>query len=49
VGTLNYSYKFLAAVLMTPLIYLAHDLIDRYLGEQASRLKVAAAEDHGSW
>ncbi len=49
VGTLNYSYKFLAAVLMTPLIYLAHYLIDRYLGEQASRLKVAAAEDHGSW
>ncbi len=49
VGTLNYSYKFLAAILMTPLIYLAHHLIDRYLGEQASRLKVAAAEDHGSW
>lgn len=49
VGTLNYSYKFLAALLMTPLIYLAHFLIDRYLGEDAARLKAAAAQDHGTW
>ena len=49
VGTLNYGYKFLAALLMTPLIYLAHFLSDRYLGEDAARLKVAAAEDHGTW
>jgi uncharacterized integral membrane protein (TIGR00697 family) len=49
VGTLNYSYKFLAALLMTPAIYLGHWLIDRYLGEDAPRLKTAAAQDHGSW
>ena len=49
VGTLNYSYKFLAALLMTPLIYLAHFLIDQYLGEDAPRLKAAAAADHGTW
>ena len=49
VGTLNYSYKFLAAILMTPVIYLAHYLIDGYLGEDAPRLKAAATEDHGHW
>ena len=49
IGTLNYSYKFLAALLMTPLIYLAHFLIDRYLGADAARLKAAAAQDHGTW
>jgi len=28
----NYTYKFMIAVALTPLIYLAHNLIDRYLG-----------------
>ncbi|MGI4822453.1 MAG: queuosine precursor transporter [Janthinobacterium lividum] len=32
VATFNYWYKFAAAVLLTPLLYLAHYLIDRYLG-----------------
>ena len=49
VGTVNYVYKFCAAVLMTPLIYLAHVVIDRYLGPAAERLKHAAAEDHATW
>jgi queuosine precursor transporter len=31
VGLLNYCYKFLAAILLTPLLYAAHGLIDRYL------------------
>lgn len=30
----NYTYKFLIAIALTPLIYLAHGLIDRYLGPQ---------------
>ena len=30
----NYSYKVLIAVLITPLIYLGHGLIDRYLGKE---------------
>jgi uncharacterized integral membrane protein (TIGR00697 family) len=30
----NYTYKFAIAVSLTPLIYLAHSLIDRYLGDQ---------------
>ena len=36
VGIVNYSYKFLVAVLLTPLIYLAHHLIDNYLGKEVA-------------
>jgi hypothetical protein len=44
VGTLNYIYKFSVAILLTPLIYLAHYIIDRYLGSQlADELKEEAA------
>ena len=33
-GIVNYIYKFLVAVVLTPLIYLGHYLIDRYLGDE---------------
>lgn len=36
VGTINYIYKFVVAIALTPLIYLAHNLIDRYLGRELS-------------
>lgn len=36
VGTVNYSYKFIVAILLTPLIYLTRRLIDDYLGEELS-------------
>jgi uncharacterized integral membrane protein (TIGR00697 family) len=49
VGTLNYSYKFLMAIAMTPLIYIAHALIDRYLGDEAAKMKEAAAADLARW
>ncbi len=40
IGTVNYIYKFLIAVLLTPIIYLAHFLIDNYLGYNlAQKLK----------
>lgn len=39
----NYAYKFIVAVLITPLIYLAHWLIDRYLGEELSEDLIEAA------
>ncbi len=43
VGCVNYSYKFLMAVVLTPVIYLAHHLIDGYLGEEmAHEMKIAA-------
>lgn len=45
IGTVNYFYKFGMAILLTPLIYLGHYLIDRYLGkEKADALKMAALE-----
>lgn len=49
VGSVNYGYKFLAAVVMTPLIYLAHAVIDRYLGAETDRVKALAADDHARW
>ena len=44
IALVNYSYKFVIAILMTPLIYLAHDRIDKYLGQElAQELKSKAA------
>ncbi len=43
VGVVNYLYKCLAALLLTPVIYLVHKAIDSYLGpETAERLKKQA-------
>ncbi len=36
IGTVNYAYKFVVAIVLTPVIYLAHFLIDRYLGQELS-------------
>jgi len=44
VGSINYIYKFFIAIVLTPVIYLAHALIDQYLGkENADRLTAEAA------
>ena len=46
IGMVNYMYKFTMAILLTPLIYLAHYVIDWYLGEElAHRLKTHASID----
>ncbi|MTW19818.1 queuosine precursor transporter [Allochromatium palmeri] len=46
VGTVNYVYKFVVAIALTPLIYLGRTLIDRYLGAECSRtLRERAAAD----
>ena len=37
VGIVNYSYKFVVAVLVTPLLYVAHYGIDHYLGKDLSQ------------
>lgn len=43
VGTVNYIYKFSVAILLTPVIYLAHHLIDHYFGPVlATQLKAEA-------
>ena len=36
VGIINYIYKFTVAVVLTPLLYVAHYLIDLYLGKELS-------------
>lgn len=46
VANTNYWYKFAAAVLLTPVLYLAHALIDRYLGPQeTTELQSEAAQN----
>jgi uncharacterized integral membrane protein (TIGR00697 family) len=46
VGLMNYTYKFVVAIILTPLIYLAHYLIDNYLGpELAHQMADEAGED----
>jgi len=43
IGTVNYFYKFGMAIILTPIIYLAHYFIDRYLGTTlATELKEEA-------
>ena len=36
IGVVNYIYKFIVAVLLTPLLYLLHFIIDGYLGKELS-------------
>ncbi len=36
VGTVQYAYKFSMAIILTPVIYLFHYIIDQYLGEELS-------------
>ena len=45
----NYIYKFSAAILLTPLVYLGHSLIDKYLGKENANLisESAAKESEG--
>jgi len=39
----NYAYKFIIAVAITPLIYLAHWLMDRYLGHETAEVLIHEA------
>jgi queuosine precursor transporter len=50
IGMTNYIYKFVVAVLLTPVIYLGHYWIDRYLGkENAEKLTSEAASKSTSF
>jgi len=45
IGTMNYIYKFVVAILLTPAIYLAHNLVDSYVGATiADEMKFSASE-----
>ncbi len=44
IGITNYVYKFSVAILLTPLLYFGHTIIDKYLGkEHAERLSEEAS------
>jgi len=46
VGAMNYIYKFVVAIVLTPLIYLAHYLIEKYLGKDlAEKMAKEASQD----
>ena len=46
VGIINYIYKFIIAIVLTPVIYLAHYLIDNYLGHEfAHKMADEAGKD----
>ena len=50
IGLTNYIYKFVVAILLTPLIYGGHYLIDGYLGkENAEKLSEDAARESNSF
>jgi uncharacterized integral membrane protein (TIGR00697 family) len=43
IGLVNYTYKFLVAVLMTPVLYVVHVVIDGYLGRELSEKLIRMA------
>jgi uncharacterized integral membrane protein (TIGR00697 family) len=46
----NYIYKFIVAILLTPVIYFGHFMIDQYLGrEHAERISAEATNDDGKF
>ncbi|MDN4165212.1 queuosine precursor transporter [Cytophagales bacterium LB-30] len=48
VGIINYLYKFVVALVLTPLLYIAHYGIDRYLGKELSEnMMQEATEQQG--
>ena len=46
IGITNYIYKFAVAVVLTPVIYLVHALIERYLGKPLAGEMKASAMRH---
>lgn len=45
VGVAQYIYKVLLAIVLTPVIYIAHNFIDRYLGEEHPQLEGTSPGD----
>ncbi|HLG32613.1 MAG TPA: queuosine precursor transporter [Ignavibacteriaceae bacterium] len=43
IGIVNYIYKFLIAIILTPLLYILHFLIDLYLGKELSEKLIQEA------
>jgi uncharacterized integral membrane protein (TIGR00697 family) len=43
IGLVNYTYKFVVAILMTPILYVVHALINSYLGRDLSQRMIKMA------
>lgn len=43
VGSINYTYKLVVAIALTPLVYIAHSIIDKYLGKEDSNKLIQEA------
>ena len=43
IGMVNYTYKFLVAILMTPVLYGVHGIIDKYLGKDLAKKLISNA------
>ncbi|MES2826811.1 MAG: queuosine precursor transporter [Bacteroidota bacterium] len=43
IGLVNYTYKFIVALVMTPILYLVHGIIDRYLGKELAQRMITMA------
>ncbi|KHJ36853.1 inner membrane protein YhhQ [Pedobacter glucosidilyticus] len=43
IGLVNYTYKFIVALLLTPILYVLHSAIDRYLGKDLAQQLIAKA------
>jgi uncharacterized integral membrane protein (TIGR00697 family) len=43
IGLVNYTYKFVVAILMTPILYLVHGAIDGYLGRDLAHRMIKMA------
>lgn len=44
IGVVNYLYKFVVAILLTPLLYFVHRIIDAYLGKELAKQMMEAAQ-----
>ncbi|MEB2785887.1 queuosine precursor transporter [Algoriphagus persicinus] len=49
VGIMNYLYKMTVAIILTPLLYLAHGIIDRYLGKELAEEMIVEASENTSF
>jgi uncharacterized integral membrane protein (TIGR00697 family) len=47
IGVTNYGYKFAIAVLITPVLYVVHRLIDNYLGKDVAHAMMETAHSRG--
>ena len=43
IGLVNYTYKFVVAILMTPILYVVHAVIDNFLGKDLAQRMIKMA------